>query len=64
MEFTINMPHKTSRVISVTIPIVVYNIIEEKLGCLGNSASERVRNITMIYLAERGYLRDICQGSE
>ncbi|MBU7043893.1 MAG: hypothetical protein HXS47_09910 [Theionarchaea archaeon] len=58
------MPRNTSRVISVTIPIIVYNIIEEKLGCLGNSTSERMRNITMIYLAERGYLRDICQGFE
>jgi hypothetical protein len=46
----------------VTVPLIIFNIVEDNLDCLGNSTSEKVRNVLMIYLAERGYLRKICQG--
>ncbi|MGC1120692.1 MAG: hypothetical protein WBA22_06320 [Candidatus Methanofastidiosia archaeon] len=47
--------------VQATIPLVVDSILEHKMGSLGSTKSERVKNILMIYLAERGYLTSICE---
>ena len=50
------MNEKRTVRVQATIPEIVDNILETKMGNLGSTKSERVRNILMIYLAERGYL--------
>jgi hypothetical protein len=54
------MPHKKNVRVQATLPSIVDEIIEQKLSHLGAKKSERVRNIIMIYLAEKGYFREIC----
>jgi len=56
------MPHKKSVKIQATLPWIVNDIIEQKLNHLGAKKSERIRNIIMIYLAEKGYFREVCDG--
>ena len=41
----------------VGFPPVVREIIKQQVGTLGNSESEVVKNMVLIYLTERGLLR-------
>ena len=43
----------------VGFPPVVREIIREQVGKLGNSEAEVVKNIVLIYLTERGMLKNI-----
>jgi len=43
----------------VGFPPAVRRIIKEQVGKLGNSESEVVKNMVLIYLAERGLLKNI-----
>lgn len=43
--------------VPVGFPPHIDKILEEKLAGLGNTKAERVKNIVIIYLTERGYLR-------
>ncbi len=58
------MPHKKNIRVQATIPSIADDIIKHKLSRLGAKNSERIRNIIMIYLAEKGYFRDVCEGME
>jgi len=41
----------------VSFPPVIRKIIKKQIGKLGNSESEVVKNMVLIYLAERGLLK-------
>jgi len=43
--------------IPVGFPPIVRDIIKQQVGILGNSESEVVKNIVLIYLTERGLLK-------
>ena len=43
----------------VGLPPAVREIIKQQVGELGNSEAEVVKNIVLIYLTERGLLRNI-----
>lgn len=47
----------------VGFPPAIREIIREQIGILGNSEAEVVRNIVIIYLTERGLLKDIFSAS-
>ena len=49
---------RTARV-QATVPLIVDDILENKMSSLGSTKSERIKNILVIYLAERGYLTNI-----
>ena len=55
------MPQSNSVRVQATLPSIVNDIIEQKLNHLGAKKSERIRNIIMIYLAEKGYFREVCE---
>ena len=40
----------------VAFPPIIRDIIKQQVGILGNSESEVVKNIVLIYLTERGLL--------
>ena len=40
----------------VSFPPVIREIIKEQVGVLGNSESEVVKNMVLIYLTEKGHL--------
>jgi hypothetical protein len=46
-----------SQRIPVGFPPFVREIIKQQVGILGNSESEVVKNIVLIYLTEKGLLR-------
>jgi hypothetical protein len=46
-----------SQRIPVGFPPFVREIIKQQVGILGNSGSEVVKNIVLIYLTEKGLLR-------
>ena len=46
-----------SQRIPVGFPPFVREIIKQQVGILGNSESEVVKNITLIYMTEKGLLR-------
>ena len=46
-----------SQRIPVGFPPFVRKIIKQQVGILGNSESEVVKNIVLIYLTEKGLLR-------
>jgi len=41
----------------VGFPPIVRDVIKQQVGILGNSESEVVKNIVLIYLTERGLLK-------
>ena len=43
--------------IPVGFPPIVRDVIKQQVGILGNSESEVVKNIVLIYLTERGLLK-------
>jgi hypothetical protein len=43
--------------IPVGFPPIVRDVIKQHVGVLGNSESEVVKNIVLIYLTERGLLK-------
>jgi len=43
--------------IPVGFPPIVRDVIKQQVGVLGNSESEVVKNIVLIYLTERGLLK-------
>jgi hypothetical protein len=43
----------------VGFPPAIREIIKQHVGELGNSESEVVKNMVLIYLTERGYLKKI-----
>jgi hypothetical protein len=43
--------------IPVGFPPIVRDVIKQNVGVLGNSESEVVKNIVLIYLTERGLLK-------
>jgi hypothetical protein len=46
-----------SQRIPVGFPPIVRDVIKQQVGVLGNSESEVVKNIVLIYLTERGMLK-------
>ena len=44
--------------IPVGFPPIVREVIKQQVGILGNSESEVVKNIVLIYLTERGMLKN------
>jgi hypothetical protein len=47
----------TSQRFPVGFPPVIREIIKKQVGILGNSESEVVKNIVLIYFTEKGQLR-------
>ena len=50
-----------SQRIPVGFPPVIREIIRQQVGILGNSESEVIKNMVLIYLTEKGLLRKIDQ---
>ena len=48
-----------SQRIPVGFPPIIRDIIKQQVGILGNSESEVVKNIVLIYITEKGLLRKI-----
>ena len=48
-----------SQRIPVGFPPIVREIIKQQVGILGNSESEVVKNIVLIYFTEKGLLRKV-----
>ena len=47
----------TSQRFPVSFPPVIREIIKQQVGIIGNSESEVVKNIVLIYFTEKGQLR-------
>ena len=47
----------TSQRIPVSFPPFIRDIIKQQVGIIGNSESEVVKNIVLMYLTEKGQLR-------
>ena len=45
----------------VGFPPIIRDIIKQQVGILGNSESEVVKNIVIIYLTEKGLLKKLKQ---
>ena len=50
-----------SQRIPVGFPPVIREIIRQQVGILGNSESEVIKNMVLIYLTEKGLLKRIDQ---
>ena len=48
----------------VGFPPVIREIIKQQVGILGNSESEVVKNIVLIYLTEKGLLKALGTGKK
>lgn len=48
----------------VGFPPIVRNIIKQQVGVLGNSEAEVVKNIVLIYMTEKGLLKNLKKKKE